>query len=401
MPLKKSLKKIIGQIHLWLGLVSGLVVFVLGITGCIWAFEEEITSWAYADKLFVDASEVSGPLPLSENLKAAQGVLGPEIPIQRAYIKNRKDRSYYFRHYSEKEVVTGIWYWDEIKDYMVVYTDPYTAAVLSKKDQTFEFFKFVLALHWSLLLKNDIGQPIVGTATLIFVVMLITGLLLWWPQNKKALKMRTWFRWKPTTKWRRKNYDLHNVLGFYSMFLVVFIALTGLMWAFDWFSDSVAWVANGGKIPEETPAAESKIVRTLTDNPLDIVYGTLRHNYPDADKYYIYFPKDSLETLSAYVAFDDRTQNVRLEFDQYSGKRLASEGWEDKTNGEKVWAYNYDIHVGAIGGLPGKVIAFFLSLFSASLPVTGFLIWYGRKFKKRKLRPARKRPVVMEPANST
>ncbi|MEM0940188.1 MAG: hypothetical protein AAGI25_10435 [Bacteroidota bacterium] len=57
--------------------------------------------------------------------------------------------------------------------------------------------------------------------------------------------------------------------------------------------------------------------------------------------------------------------------------------WEDKTNGEKVWAYNYDIHTGAI---VGKTIAFFLILFSASLPVTRLIIWYGRYKKKRKLK---------------
>jgi len=44
---------------------------------------------------------------------------------------------------------------------------------------------------------------------------------------------------------------------------------------------------------------------------------------------------------------------------------------------------NYDIHTGAILGLPGKILAFFASLICASLPVTGFYIWYGRKYKKK------------------
>ena len=63
---------------------------------------------------------------------------------------------------------------------------------------------------------------------------------------------------------------------------------------------------------------------------------------------------------------------------------IAVDRWEDKTNGEKVRDYNFDIHTGAVGGIVGKTIAFFVSLFSASLPVTGFLIWWGRRRKKRK-----------------
>ncbi|MCK7554360.1 PepSY domain-containing protein [Chitinophaga sedimenti] len=55
---------------------------------------------------------------------------------------------------------------------------------------------------------------------------------------------------------------------------------------------------------------------------------------------------------------------------------------------------NYDIHVGAIGGLTGKFIAFFASFICASLPVTGFLVWWGRRKKK----PAAKSIRVPQPA---
>lgn len=382
----KSLKRLFGRIHLWLGLLSGLVVFILGITGCIWVFEEELKAWLYADKLFVDTSDVGGPLPLSENLKAAQAALGPGMPIQRTYVQNRKGRSYYFRHYALNEGATGIWYWDKVKHNIWVYMDPYTSEVLEKENRSREFFNVVFRLHWSLLLTTEIGQPIVGTATLIFVVMLITGLVLWWPQNKKALKMRTWFRWKPSTKWRRKNYDLHNILGFYSMFLVVFIALTGLMWAFDWFSDGVTWVANGGSVEEQEMAVRSRLGPLSATDPLDKIHGALVLEYPQAESFYIGFPQDSLDTYSVYVSSGNltRMENDQLWFDQYSGEELSRRTFADKSGGEKVWDFNFDIHVGAIGGIPGKIIAFFLSLFSASLPVTGFLIWYGRKSKKKK-----------------
>lgn len=396
-------KKIIGQIHLWLGLASGLVVFILGITGCIWAFEEELKAWVYADKLKVEIPADSNALPLSQHLETAQNAFGKDIRIDRMHLPNRKEGTLIFRNYTPNKDPKGIWYWNDTQHNLWAYINPYTSEVIDIENYTFDFFRVVLALHWSLLLKNEIGQPIVGTATLIFIVMLLTGLILWWPKNKKALRMNTWFRWKSTTKWKRKNYDLHNIVGFYSMFLVLFIALTGLMWAFSWFNLGVEWIANGG---ERTKKNRIEVVSTLgpvaSSHPLDIAYHHLKKQYVEAEIYYINLPQEATGTIGAYVAYKNRTKNVYLQFDQYNGKLLHTGGkWEDKTNGEKVKALQYDIHVGAIGGLVGKTIAFFLSFFAASLPITGFLIWYGRTFKKRKSKPVQKQAVGLNPTKTS
>ena len=376
----RHFKRIIGQIHLWLGLLSGLVVLILGITGCIYAFEEELQSWLYADKLYVKPPDTPRK-PLEECLATAQATLGKEMPIQRTTVSNDPEYAYVFYYYAPQENPKGPWYWSEIKHNLAVYVNPYTAKVIAVQDRTFGFFNVVLWLHWSLLLKNAIGQPIVGVATLMFVVLLISGLVLWWPHNKKARKMRTWFRWKPTTKWKRKNYDLHSILGFYSLFLVIFIALTGLMWAFDWFSSGVEWIANGGEPTEQYVPTLSDTTQMASASPLATIHRSLQETYPQAKQFYINFPQDKKGAYGIYVDTGDPTKikNDYLYFDQYTAREIARETWADKSGGDKVHALKYNIHVGAIGGLPGKVIAFFLSLFSASLPVTGFIIWYSRK----------------------
>ncbi|MEO0341128.1 MAG: PepSY-associated TM helix domain-containing protein, partial [Bacteroidota bacterium] len=83
------LKKIIGTIHLWLGLATGLVVFIMGLTGCIMAFEEEIKSVVYAHKLKVDIPENAQVLPMSQLLEIAQEALGNDVPVQRVHIENQ------------------------------------------------------------------------------------------------------------------------------------------------------------------------------------------------------------------------------------------------------------------------------------------------------------------------
>jgi uncharacterized iron-regulated membrane protein len=69
-------------------------------------------------------------------------------------------------------------------------------------------------------LKQEWGTYVVGIPVIIFLIMLITGIVLWWPKNKAARKQRFRFQWKDTTQWKRKNYDLHNILGFTPLFLL-------------------------------------------------------------------------------------------------------------------------------------------------------------------------------------
>jgi uncharacterized iron-regulated membrane protein len=63
--------------------------------------------------------------------------------------------------------------------------------------------------------------------------------------------------------------------------------------------------------------------------------------------------------------------------------------FEQASIAQKLRKMNYDIHIGTILGFPGKVLAFLASLIGASLPITGFLVWYGRKFSKKGKRNAK------------
>ncbi len=80
--------------------------------------------------------------------------------------------------------------------------------------------------------------------------MLVSGIVLWWPRNKARRKSS--FRIKLDASPKRLNYDLHNVLGFYACWIVVFAAFTGLVWSFTWMAQAEFWVFSGGK---KRPAA--------------------------------------------------------------------------------------------------------------------------------------------------
>src|SRR5688572_2046954 len=150
-----------------------------------------------------------------------------------------------------------------------------------------DFFYQVLQGHFYLWLPPAVGQPVVATATLVFVIMLITGIVLWWPKKNKA-KQRFVVKW--SAKWRRKNYDLHNVMGFYTTWVALILALTGLVWGFEWFASSVYQLAGGDKkIIYEEPLS-IKLSDDIIKNPVDKLWVQLKKENPGVDILEMHFP---------------------------------------------------------------------------------------------------------------
>lgn len=211
---------------------------------------------------------------------------------------------------------------------------------------------------------------------------------MWWPKkwNKKSVDNSFKIRWK--AKFKRLNYDLHNVLGFYTFIIALIIALTGLTWAFEWFNKAVYATATLSTAPISYPAYSSDTTAVASiASPMDYALQQARKIYPDAKRYTtspVTGNKAAAISVSAYGHEGTYYDANTLYFDQGTGKRLGAELYQRQNLGHKLVAMNYDIHVGAIGGLMGKIIAFLVSLVCASLPITGFYIWWGKKRKQKK-----------------
>jgi uncharacterized iron-regulated membrane protein len=103
------------------------------------------------------------------------------------------------------------------------------------------------------------------------------------------------------------------------------------------------------------------------------------------ESWYFYFPQTKAESISIYLNPDADTwyRASNYFFDQRSGTLLLAEHPEKMNNGQAIRNMYYDIHIGKILGLPGQLLAFFASLIVASLPITGFLVWFGRRIKQK------------------
>ncbi|MCZ8198599.1 MAG: PepSY-associated TM helix domain-containing protein [Flavobacterium sp.] len=375
---KNTFKKIIRNIHLWLGLTSGIIVFIIAITGCFYAFQEEIQNIT-EDYRFVEKQNAPFLLPSKLEVIARKEL--PNKTLHAIQYKGRKKSAEaIFFHYDENK--------EKNNYYKIVHINPYSGEVLEVNDMYSGFFRWILDGHFYLWLPHEIGQTIIASATLIFIIMIISGFILWFPKNKKAAKQRFWFRWKEGIKWKRKNYDLHNITGFYVMSIAFIFAITGLVWGFPWFAYGYYSLLGGEKsLVYEEPTSKEITVSSVVENNLDKIYMLMQKEYPNAVSIEVHPPETTTSPIAANANLDDGTywKTDYRYFNQYTLEEQEVNHiygkLENASNSDKIIRMNYDIHTGAVFGLAGKTFAFLISLLIASLPITGFLIWYGRRNK--------------------
>lgn len=342
-------------------------MFILGITGAIYAFSDEIREVVYKDRLSVEVAEGTPRLPLSTLLATAAHSLGKDRKISRAELSQKTGRTYMFRAMKLDRKAFG--YWNYYVYYDKIYLNPYTGKVVFIENAKNEFFTIVLALHMNLLLGDQAGHFIVRWCVVIFVFLLISGLVLWWPKKWKRKQLKKNFSIKWGAKFKRLNYDLHNVMGFYAFLILMVISLTGLMWSFDLTTEKKA------KLLSDTTGILNKL-------PADLILQQALNASPETAYFLYNFPsaKSATVNVSAYQSENNLYNRVQYRFDQYSGKLLAQgTPFKNMPAGAKIIAMNYDLHTGLALGITGKVFAFLASLIAASLPITGLLLWWNKK----------------------
>ena len=375
-----TFRKVNNWLHLWLGLVSGIIVFIVCITGCIWVFNEEITALLEPESR-IEKQNKAVLMP-SQLRKIVAGIY-PGKKVSYAFYKQGR----------AAEINLG----EGRRGNTTVKLNPYTGEVISRTERKagdVNFFRFILNGHRFLWLPYEIGRPIVNYGTLVFVILLITGLIWWYPKKWTKSTREKSFQIKWGASFKRVNLDLHNVLGFYSLLLLLAIALTGMVYGIQWYSKGLYWVTSGGDTLPDFARVESDSLQAgklyTPDQAMDLAWLRVARRHPDSEGFYYTFP-DTAHAKSAiyitiYPSSDQFYNNRSYTFDQHTlkefpGHKVFGTPFGEASFGAKLRKMNYDIHVGSILGFPGKVLAFLSTLIGASLPVTGFLVWWGKRKK--------------------
>lgn len=269
-----------------------------------------------------------------------------------------------------------------------LYVDQYTGEVkgMSKR---MSFFQTVFKLHRWLMGKpiNDdgkmgFGKLVIGISTLLFVIVLITGVIVWMPRNKAMLKSR--FKITFSKGWRRFYYDLHVAGGIYAVLILLALSLTGLTWSFSWYKKAF-YKALGTEVVERPRGGrQGKSVSTADFSQWQKVYDELAVRNPE-------YSRISISNGEAQVYFD-RWGNQRASdtyiFDTSTGEITEFTPYKSLEKSRKVGGLIYSIHVGTWGGLLSRLLTFFAAIFGSTLPLTGYFLWIKRRFfSKNKYKP--------------
>lgn len=359
--------KLFRKLHLWLSVPFGLVITILCFTGAILVFEREVTELSQPHLYKVKALGEEA-MPLEELINLASEHIAPDAAITGVTITNDPERTYQL-HLSNTQRTP-------------IYVDQYSGEVLGQSKRL-PLFSTTLKLHRWLMGSPraedggiGIGKLIVGISTIMFVFVLISGAVIWWPRNRQMLKNRLSIKWSKGCK--RLLYDLHIAGGIYALVVLLALSLTGLTWSFSWYrggfykvfgSEIVTKSKSKGK--EITAGAQSKAVE----------FAKWQSVYEELAARDSSYAKITISNGTAQL-YHDKWGNQRASdsytFDVATGEIVNFVPYSEVDKSKKIGGWIYSIHIGSWGGLFSRIITFLAALLGASLPLTGYYLWFKR-----------------------
>ena len=385
------MRKIFRNIHLWLSVPFGILITLICFSGAALVFEKEVMELCHRELYFVKKVEAA-PLPMEQLMTKVAATLPDSVSVTGVNISSDPERAYQVTLSNPRRAS--------------MYVDQYTGEITGKYERA-PFFNFMFRMHRWLLdsMKQDggifWGKMIVGTSTLMFVFVLISGVVVWWPRTRKALKNS--LKIVANKGWRRFWYDLHVAGGMYALVFLLAMALTGLTWSFQWYrtgfyktfgvevqpsmghgNAAANSTAKGGKREGKPEGREGRGAHRYSPyTNWQQVYEQLAEANPD-------YKQISVSDGSASVAvprFGNQRGTDRYKFNPRNGEITETTLYKDLDNSGKIRGWIYSVHVGSWGGMLTRILTFVAALIGASLPLTGYYLWIRKKIKRRPASP--------------
>ena len=362
-----SPRKVLFQLHWIFGITVGIVLAIVGATGALLSFEQQIVASLARESRQVEANgrtplapaELLTRLTDSEPQKRITGLNIAREPAEtvRVTFAPREQR----------------------------YVDPYTGALLPAASGGAEtFFRNVRQLHRWLMLGDlgdrDVGRQIVGASTLLLIFMALTGLYLRWPRGPAARRLKTWFVPDFRLKGRAFLWNLHSVIGTWVLPVYLVIALTGLQWSYEWYRDGLYSIAG-----VERPAGGEggpREARGSADIP------TFAHAWETFAREAAGFTSVNVNLaappgrpiefryLDSEPSHERAFNTLAIDTDGHVSK---SERYQDKRLAAQLVSSIFPLHSGSYFGLAGVLVFLIASLAMPLFAVTGWMMYLRRR----------------------
>jgi uncharacterized iron-regulated membrane protein len=353
--------------HRWFALSLGWLLGMMGLTGALLVVAPPLDEQLHPQLFKVAAHDAHlAALPL-EAVKAKLG----------AAFSNKASFSFLPPRAADDSMpvlVRGAWKG-------TVYIDPYSGAELGRRGETEGFVNFLFKLHNSLLL-DDAGRSILALVALCYLLLLTSGLVLWWPR-----KGQSGWRIELRKGTLRGLFDLHRVAGATLGIVIAVSVATGAYMAWQPLRGFVSTMS-GGK-PMRAPALPAASRGRADRLPLDTLVAAARARFPQSTVYLVQAPAKTDQPVHVRLHLpDDPHPNGRtmLWLDPVTAEVLAAQRWNQADVGARAVSIVYPLHTGVLGGVPLQALMMLSGTTLAGMAVTGLWLWWRR----RSLRAARK-----------
>jgi uncharacterized iron-regulated membrane protein len=377
--------------HFFCGLLFIPLIIVISISGCIYLFEDEYEDFMYQDLLFVNPGEKK--LPASALLSKAKLVV-PEMRAAsfKSYPQAERSTEIIFRAKAmnhDKPMKTSMeWAGDGPEKVRMVmnrertsvFINPYSGEVLGSMKSSERLMAFMKDLHGNLL-TGKVGTKLVELTSCWVMMLMTTGLIMWWPRGKTGVMGTLIPRFKTNKRlfWR----DLHAVPAFYFSFFIIFLVISGLPWTDVW-GDAFHKVQRDLKM--SAPAGfhsrelNSKYFQGAQPISIDQVIEEAKSRGYQGELN-VKIPRNIRDTYAIQRNSDDPAERPSMHFDQYTGKVLAASDWGKVPLLAKSVSYGIKLHRGEYFGVWNLVLVLVTTLVLIFMAVSGIVLWLQRRPK--------------------
>ena len=374
----KKLRKIIFWCHLPVGVMAGVVILIMCVTGVLLSYEKQITSWADTRGYRSAPTAETKHLPVETLIATARDARGAAPTA----VTIKSDPA------APAEITFG--------RETTLFVNPYSGAILGEGSQKVRnFFRGVTEWHRWLGAKGDnrnVARAITGACNFGFLFLVASGFYLWWPRNfnRKALRNVTWFRRGLPSKAR--DFNWHNVIGFWSAVPLFIVVLSAVVISYTWAGNLVYRIV--GETPPapraNQPAAPSGANKE-TASPVDSLNSAwvrAEQQVNDWRSISLQLPASATAPLTFNIDSGNGGQpqkRAQLVLDR-TGNVVRWEPFSSYTRGRQLRSILRFAHTGEVLGVAGQTIAGLVSSGGAFLVITGLALAIRRLLAWRRRR---------------
>ncbi|MGF7219157.1 putative iron-regulated membrane protein [Spirosoma lacussanchae] len=344
------------KIHSWAGLITGVFLLLVGLSGSILVFNEDINHWLYADRLLVSSPSAGQRYSLDACYELVRTRYPQMNYIGLDEVPQRANQSVAFWMEADKVQYKA-------------YVNPYTGRVVWFGKRYNQVCDWLLLFHYTLL-GGKVGELVVALLGIVLLVCVLTGFWIYRKSIVPVLLFRVRFNRK---NWRTVSSSLHRIVSVWALLFNLMIALTGFwMLRYTFTKEHYDPIANQ---PAKQAPLPVSIDRALT---------TVRQTYPDLVVSSLYLPEKAGEDVVVYGSFGGRSflfgdYGDELTLDGRTGGIKATKFIAQKTVSEQFDSLVFPVHAGMYGHWTLKILYSLLGLTPGLLSVTGFLLWWRRR----------------------